>query len=56
MPLARTTLALALVTTVTVNLSAQTAWPQFRGLHGGVAENDPALPETGGPDDNIVCE
>ena len=54
MTLARTTLTLALVTTVTLSLSAQTAWPQFRGLHGGVAENDPALPETWGPDDNVV--
>ena len=54
MTLTRTTLALVLVTIVTVSLSAQTSWPQFRGLHGGVADNDPALPETWGPDDNIV--
>ena len=29
-------------------------WPQFRGLQGGVAADDPALPETWGPTQNIV--
>ena len=29
-------------------------WPQFRGLNAGVAPDDPALPDTWGPDQNIV--
>ena len=29
-------------------------WPQFRGLKAGVAPDDPALPDTWGPDQNIV--
>jgi outer membrane protein assembly factor BamB len=29
-------------------------WPQFRGLQAGVAADDPALPDTWGPTQNIV--
>ena len=29
-------------------------WPQFRGLQGGVAPDDPALPDTWGPTQNIA--
>jgi outer membrane protein assembly factor BamB len=29
-------------------------WPQFRGLHGGVAPDDPALPETWSETENVV--
>ena len=29
-------------------------WPQFRGAQGGVAADDPALPDTWGPSQNIV--
>jgi PQQ-like domain len=29
-------------------------WPQFRGLQGGAAPDDPALPVSWGPDQNIV--
>jgi hypothetical protein len=46
-------LALVFLAT-TVGLSAQTDWPRFRGLHGGVAADDPALPDTWGPDENVV--
>ena len=33
---------------------AQSNWPQFRGELGGVALDDPALPDTWGPTENIV--
>ena len=29
-------------------------WPQFRGVQAGVAADDPALPDTWGPTQNIV--
>ena len=29
-------------------------WPQFRGLQGGVAPDDPALPDTWSPTENIA--
>ena len=34
--------------------AAQTNWPQFRGVAAGVAVDDPRLPDTWGPDENIV--
>ena len=34
--------------------AAQTNWPQFRGIGGGVIADDPELPETWGPDENIA--
>ena len=52
--LTRITLTLAFVAMATSGGTAQTSWRQFRGLHGGVAENDPQLPDTWGPDENIV--
>ena len=52
----RTILALAVAATATIALSAEADWPQFRGLHGGVAEDDPALPDTWGPTENIVWQ
>jgi len=52
--LTRITLACILVAMTTCGAAAQTSWPQFRGLHGGVAENNPVLPDTWGPDENIV--
>ena len=33
---------------------AQPHWPQFRGLQGGIAADDPDLPDRWGPDDNIA--
>ena len=54
MTLTRITLTCILVALTTFSTAAQTSWPQFRGLHGGVAENDPLLPDTWGPDENIV--
>src|SRR5262245_42987571 len=29
-------------------------WPQFRGLQGGVAADDPSLPDTWSPTENVV--
>jgi len=52
--LTRLTLTCTFVAMTTFGAAAQTAWPQFRGLHGGVAENNPVLPDTWGPDENIV--
>jgi len=34
--------------------SADSNWPQFRGLDAGVAADDPALPDTWGPTENII--
>ena len=41
---------------LSVHLAAGTSdnWPQFRGSRGGVAADDPALPETWSSTDNIV--
>ncbi len=36
--------------------AAQANWPQFRGPAAGVAVDDPRLPDTWGPDENIVWE
>ncbi len=54
MTLARLALVLTLAAVVPAGLSAQSNWPQFRGLEGGVAGNNPVLPDTWGPDENIV--
>jgi outer membrane protein assembly factor BamB len=35
-------------------LSAQDNWPRFRGVDGGVAADDPSLPDVWGPSQNIV--
>ena len=50
----RTILTLVIVTTATVGLSAQTDWPRFRGLHGGVAADDAALPDRWSTTENVV--
>src|ERR1043166_8078377 len=34
--------------------SADNNWPQFRGAQAGVAADDPSLPDTWGPSQNIV--
>jgi outer membrane protein assembly factor BamB len=45
------------VTALTVtNIAAQTNWPQFRGEASGVVADDPALPDTWGPGENIAWE
>jgi hypothetical protein len=46
-------LATVIVFSAAALLSADN-WPQFRGLTAGVAADDPALPDTWGPDQNIV--
>jgi hypothetical protein len=50
----RTSLTLVLAAAAALGLSAKANWPQFRGLHGGVAEDDPSLPDGWGPTENIV--
>ena len=35
-------------------VSADNNWPQFRGAQGGVAADDPSLPDAWGPSQNIV--
>ena len=34
--------------------SADNNWPQFRGAQGGVAADDPMLPDSWGPSQNII--
>src|ERR1041384_8012509 len=45
---------LSLILLVLGTLSAVEQWPQFRGLHAGVALDDPALPDTWSETTNIV--
>lgn len=52
----RTLVALVLVTMASNALAAGADWPQFRGLHGGVVEDDPSLPHTWGPTENIAWQ
>ncbi len=39
---------------VATNVSAQSNWPQFRGDASGVVADDPTLPDSWGPDENIA--
>ena len=52
----RTALTLVLAAATTVGLTAEADWPQFRGLHGGIAEDDPSLPARWGPTENIIWQ
>ena len=57
MSLTRTILTLVLTATFTVVVSTQDKdWVQFRGPEGGVAEDDPLLPDVWGPTENIVWD
>ena len=47
-------LILSIVLLLVTSTSAQSNWPQFRGGTAGVVANDPALPDTWGPDENVV--
>jgi outer membrane protein assembly factor BamB len=47
------TLAIAGLVVATLGLEAEN-WPQFRGSNGGVAQDDPALPEAWSTTDNVV--
>ena len=49
-----TALALGIGVLVATGAAAQSNWPQFRGESGGVAADDPMLPDTWGPDENVV--
>lgn len=50
----RTILSMAFVTLALAGLSADTDWPQFRGLNAGVAPDDPNLPDTWSSTENVV--
>ena len=53
--LRKSLLALAFVVTVGFSISGDTNdWPRFRGLSAGVADDDPALPDTWSPTENVV--
>jgi outer membrane protein assembly factor BamB len=45
--------SMAIVLSLSV-LSASDTWPQFRGSQAGVAEDDPALPDTWSETENVV--
>src|SRR6202171_4389316 len=45
---------IGLVALAFAGMSADNNWPQFRGLQAGVAADDPALPDTWGPAQNIA--
>ena len=49
-----TALALGIGVLAATGAAAQSNWPQFRGESGGVAADDPVLPDTWGPDENVV--
>ena len=49
----RTMLAILLVSAFTALPRAEN-WPQFRGLQGGVAADDPALPDAWSATDNVI--
>jgi outer membrane protein assembly factor BamB len=45
---------LALATLLMAGVAADANWPQFRGPRAGVADDDPALPDSWSPTENIV--
>ena len=52
---ARAALAAMLIAGVATTAgSAESKWPQFRGLHAGVADDDPALPERWSQTENVI--
>ena len=56
MQLQWTTFTFIIVTVSVAGLSAQSDWPQFRGLKGGTSEDHPSLPDRWSPTDNIVWQ
>ncbi len=50
----RSMLAASFTVLALAGISADSNWPQFRGPQAGVAADDPALPETWSPTENIV--
>src|SRR5580765_7875453 len=50
----RSALAASFFVFTLAGISADSNWPQFRGSQAGVAADDPALPETWSPTENIV--
>ena len=51
-----TALVLGITALAAPHVSAQTNWPQFRGEAAGVVADNPALPDSWGPDENVVWE
>ena len=50
----RAVLAVVAAALATATVSAQSNWPQFRGVNAGVAEDNPALPDTWSQTQNVV--
>jgi len=51
-----TILVLGLAGSSATEMTAQENWPQFRGETAGVVADDPTLPDSWGPDENVVWE
>ena len=51
-----TILVLGLAGSSAIEMTAQENWPQFRGETAGVVADDPTLPDSWGPDENVVWE
>ncbi len=45
---------LAMVFTLLARVQATDEWPRFRGIQAGVADDDPTLPESWSPTNNVV--
>ena len=51
-----TVLVLGFVGSSAIEMTAQENWPQFPGETAGVVADDPTLPDSWGPDENVVWE
>ena len=51
-----TVLVFGLVGATVVEVAGQENWPQFRGEAAGVVADDPSLPDSWGPEDNVAWE
>ncbi len=52
--LRRAGIALSIGILACASLMARESWPQFRGADGGVAADDPRLPDIWGPEQNVI--
>ena len=50
----RVAVSIVLALTAVASIGASDRWPQFRGLQAGVADDDPALPETWSETENVA--
>ena len=51
-----TVLVVGLVGATVVEVAGQENWPQFRGEAAGVVADDPSLPDSWGPEENVAWE